>query len=128
MIVVDTSALLAYLLDEPEGAACGAVLEAGERLLISAGTLAEALIVARSRGIADEVRRVVASDGVEVVPVTAVTADRMADAYVRWGKGNHPAGLNFGDCFAYALAEEVGAPILFIGQDFTRTDARSALP
>lgn len=127
MIVVDSSALIAYLLDEPEGAACGAVLEAGQRLLISAGTLAEALIVARPRGIAGEVRRMVASDGIEVVPVTAATADRMAEAYARWGKGNHPAGLNFGDCFAYALAEEAGAPILFVGKDFARTDVRSAL-
>lgn len=128
MIVVDTSALLAYLLGEPEGAACGAVFEASGRLLISAGTLAEALIVARSRGIADEVRRMVDRNGIEVVPVTAATADRMADAYARWGKGSHPAHLNLGDCFAYALAEEVRAPILFVGQDFARTDARSALP
>lgn len=127
MIVVDSSALMAYLLDEPEGAACEAVFESGQHLLISAGTLAEALIVARPRGIAHEVRRMVDRNGIEVVPVTAVTADRMADAYARWGKGNHPAGLNLGDCFAYALAEEVGAPILFVGQDFARTDARSAL-
>ena len=127
MIVLDTSALVAFLKEEPQGEACGAILASDRRLVISAGTLAEALIVAGSRGYGEAIATMVWGGRIEVVPVTADTASRMARAYAAWGKGTHPAGLNFGDCFAYALAEETGAPILFIGQDFAQTDARSAL-
>ncbi len=63
----------------------------------------------------------------EVVPVTADTARLARDAYRRFGKGNHPARLNFGDCFAYALAMELGEPLLFKGADFAQTDVRPAL-
>ena len=108
--------------------ACAAVLGAEVRLQISAGTLSEALIVAANRGIGAEMAALVAEGGVEVVPVIAVTAARVAEAYAAWGKGRHPAGLNFGDCFAYVLARETGAPLLYVGQDFARTDVVSALP
>jgi ribonuclease VapC len=64
---------------------------------------------------------------VEVVPVTAGQARIARDAYRRFGKGNHPAGLNYGDCFAYALAKERDLPLLFKGDDFVRTDLRPAL-
>lgn len=121
-VVLDTSALMAILLGEPESAACAAVLGSEARLLISAGTLAEALIVAGNRRIGTEMAMLVAEGGVEVVPVTAATAARVAEAYAAWGRGNHPAGLNFGDCFAYALARETGCPLLYVGQDFARTD------
>ena len=121
-VVLDTSALMAILLGEPESAACAAVLGSEARLLISAGTLAEALIVAGNRGIGTEMATLVAEGGVEVVPVTAATAARVAEAYAVWGKGHHPAGINFGDCFAYALARETGCPVLYVGQDFARTD------
>ena len=127
MIAVDGSAILAYLLKEPGGAACGAVLESGARLLISAGSLAECLIVAGRRGVAAEVEAIIMGRPVEVVPVTAATALRMAGAYARWGRRNHPATLNLGDCFAYALAEEMGCPLLFVGRDFARTDMRAAV-
>jgi len=60
--------------------------------------------------------------------VTEETAERAAAAYARWGKGNHPAGLNFGDCFAYALAEQMNCPLLFVGDDFSKTDIVPALP
>lgn len=60
-------------------------------------------------------------------PVAPVDADKVADAYDRWGKGVHPAGLNFGDCFAYALARVRGCPLLFVGDDFRRTDITSAI-
>ena len=60
----------------------------------------------------------------EVVPVTAATARRVAEAYARWGKGVHPAGLNLGDCFAYEAADTHACPLLFIGNDFVRTDIR----
>ena len=125
--MLDTSALMAVLLGEPAGVACAAVLSSEARLQISAGTLAEALIVAGNRGIGREMAALVAEGGVEVVPVTATTAARVAEAYATWGKGNHPAGLNFGDCFAYVLARQTGSPLLYVGQDFIRTDIVSAL-
>jgi ribonuclease VapC len=68
-----------------------------------------------------------AEAGVEIVPVTASQARIARDAYRRFGRGNHPAGLNFGDCFAYALAKERDLPLLFKGDDFARTDVRSAV-
>ncbi len=127
MIVVDTSALMAIVLDEPEADRCEAAILAASGVLISAGTLAEALIVAGGRSVATEMKRLVEDIGMEVMPVTAATADRVADAYARWGKGIHPARLNLGDCFAYALATERACPLLFIGNDFTRTDVANAL-
>jgi ribonuclease VapC len=126
VIAVDTSALMAILLDEPEAEACMDVLQATEALAISAGTVAEALIVAERRNLRPEMRRMVEGLGFEVASVTAGTARRMADAHARWGKGIHPAGLNFGDCFAYVLAIERDAPLLYVGEDFSRTDVRPA--
>lgn len=124
--MLDTSALMAVLLGEPAGVACAAVLSSDVRLKISAGTLAEALVVAGNRGIGSEMAALVAEGGVEVVPVTAVTAACVAEAYATWGKGNHPAGLNFGDCFAYVLARQTGSPLLYMGQDFVMTDVVKA--
>lgn len=126
-VVIDTSALMAVLLGEPEGHACAAVLGSDAPLLISGGTLAEALIVAENRGIGAEMAALVSEGGMEVVPVTGATAARVAEAYARWGKGRHPAGLNFGDCFAYALARETGSALLYVGEDFAKTDVTSAL-
>ena len=125
-VVLDTSALMAVLLDEPEGLACAAVLGSDAPLLISGGTLAEALIVAGNRGIGAEMAALVGEGGVEVVPVTGATAARVAAAYARWGKGRHPAALNFGDCFAYALAQETGSALLYVGEDFAKTDVSPA--
>lgn len=126
-VVLDTSALMAVLLGEPEGGPCAAVLGSDARLLISSGTLAEALVVAGSRGIGVEMAALVHEGGVEVVPVTAATAARVAEAYARWGRGHHPAGLNFGGCFAYALARETGSALLYVGRDFAKTDMVAAL-
>lgn len=127
MIAVDSSALIAILLKEPEADACVDVLEAEEQVLISAGTLAEALIVAGRRAVGDEMARLIDGLGLEVVSVTSAVAKRVAHAYEHWGKGAHPAALNFGDCFAYALAKERRCPLLFVGTDFRRTDIESAL-
>ncbi len=127
MIVVDTSALMEVVLDGPLAEACSAVLEGADDSAISAGTLAEALIVAGRRGVGREMETLVRGIGIEVVPVTDAAARRVSDAYSRWGKDVHPAGLNFGDCFAYALARERGEPLLFKGNDFGRTDIEPAL-
>lgn len=126
MIVVDTSALLAILLGEPDAERCIGALESETEVLISAGTLAEAMIVADRRNIGPELRSLVEDLGFEVVPVSAAGSEAVALAYARWGRGVHPAGLNFGDCFAYALALERGAPLLFVGEDFGRTDIAGA--
>jgi ribonuclease VapC len=90
--------------------------------LISAGTLAEALIVAGVRGVEDEMLRLIDELSIQVVPVTRAGAVGAANAYARWGKGRHPAALNFGDCLSYALAAERGCPLLYVGNDFARTD------
>ena len=126
MIVVDTSALMAILLAEPESDRCIAVLEDQTNIAISAGTLAEALIVAGRRNVGGEMTALVEGLGFDVVPVSSSAATKVAQAYARWGRGVHPAALNFGDCFAYALARETGAPLLFVGHDFALTDIAQA--
>jgi ribonuclease VapC len=127
MIVVDTSALIAVVFDEAKADACSKALEAETELLISAGTLAESLIVARRRHETEEVERLIVDLGIEIVNVTPASARRVTQAYERWGKGMHPAGLNFGDCFAYALAKEQSCPLLFVGNDFSKTDVAGVL-
>jgi ribonuclease VapC len=127
LIAVDTSALLAIALSEPEADACIGALEVEEDVLISAGTLAEMLVVAGRRGLGEAAARLVGRFGMTVVPVTEDSARRVGDAYSRWGRGVHPAGLNFGDCFAYAVAMEHACGLLYLGNDFSRTDIQSVL-
>lgn len=126
MIVVDTSALMAILQREAGFETCMDVLEAQGDILISAGTLAEALVVAGRRGVESEMAALVEDLGFAVAPLTASGSRRVASAYARWGKGVHPAALNFGDCFAYALAEERACALLYVGDDFNRTDIAAA--
>lgn len=126
MIVVDTSALMAILLGEADGERCMATLEAQAEVLISAGTLAEAMIVAGRRNIGGEMTALIEDLGFEVAPVSGSGAAKVAEAYARWGKGVHAAALNFGDCFAYALARDTGCALLFVGDDFARTDIAAA--
>jgi ribonuclease VapC len=127
VIAVDTSALMAIALGEEKADACIRVLEDETEVLISAGTVAEALIVAAHRNVAEEVMRLIDGLGFDVVSVTSASVRRIADAYGRWGKGLHPAGLNFGDCFAYAIAKEHSCGLLFVGEDFSKTDVESVL-
>ncbi|WP_157217152.1 type II toxin-antitoxin system VapC family toxin [Flavisphingomonas formosensis] len=127
MIAVDTSALMAILLGEPEADGCAALLETQDRLLISAGTVAEALIVAGRRNLGEEIARLIDGLGFEIISVTSASARRVAEAYEKWGKGIHPAALNFGDCFAYVVAKEHGCGLLYVGEDFARTDVEGCL-
>lgn len=127
MIVVDTSALMAIVMKEAAADPCSDRLAMDDRVLISAGTLAEALIVARRRNRSTEMAELAQALDLEVAAVTEGSALRVASAYERWGKGRHPAGLNFGDCFAYELAIQNACPLLFVGDDFSRTDVSSAL-
>jgi ribonuclease VapC len=127
VIIVDTSALLAILLKEPGGPACFQVLTENHEFAMSAGTLTEALIVSSRRNQQADLKNLLTTAGVEIVPVTSATAQLCAEAHLQWGKGIHPAGLNFGDCFAYALAKERNCPLLFVGNDFSQTDIASAI-
>lgn len=127
MIVVDTSALIAIAQDELGAARCVLAMVDADEVIMSAATMAEALVVAGRRGIAAEMAAVLLRFEVRIVPVTAETARRVAAVYDRWGKGVHPAGLNFCDCFAYDLATRNDCPLLFIGEDFSRTDVLAAL-
>lgn len=126
MIAVDTSALMAVLLGEPEAEAVMQAVSEASALCISAGTLAEAMIVAERRSVGAEMRQLVEGLGIEVVSVTSFSAEIVATAHRNWGKGAHPAGLNFGDCFAYSLAAERKCPLLFVGNDFAKTDVKLA--
>ena len=127
MMAVDTSALMAVILDEPPAAACIRALEDAPGLLISAVTLAEALVVATRRGVSAEMQELVDQLGFEVVPVSGAVARRIGDVYRRWGSGRHAASLNFGDCFSYDTAKTRACPLLFVGGDFSKTDLKSAL-
>ena len=127
MIAVDTSALMAIVLNESEADACVAALEAEDNLLISAATIAEALIVAARRNVGEEMERLIGGVGFEIVSVTSASAKRIAQAYESWGKGVHSAALNFGDCFSYEVAKEHGCRLLYVGGDFGKTDVEGVL-
>ncbi|MCK8779007.1 type II toxin-antitoxin system VapC family toxin [Rhizobium sp. NTR19] len=128
MIVVDTSALIAIIKDEEMGWACSNIMAREPRIIMSAGTLVEARIVALGARRLSTLDEIIAGSIAEVIPVTDERARLVSDVYRRWGKGFHRAGLNFGDCFAYATAQEFDCPLLYIGNDFAQTDVRSALP
>jgi ribonuclease VapC len=127
MIAVDTSALMAIVLDEAAAEACIAALEAEDEILISAGTLAEALIVSARRNVGAEMSRFIDRLAPDVVTVTPASARRIAEIYQQWGRGIHPAALNFGDCFAYEVAKEHGCRLLYVGEDFAKTDIEAVL-
>lgn len=118
---------MAVLLREPEAASCIRALAGAEAAVISAATLAEALVVPGRRDVGAEMAELVDELGIEIVPVDEEAARRVGRVYARWGKGVHPAGLNFADCFAYDIAASRDCPLLYIGRDFARTDIRAAL-
>jgi ribonuclease VapC len=129
-MVVDTSAILAVLLNEPEGALFLTRLSDTPQPLLSAANWLELAIVIDGRKgprwLADLDAFLEGID-VAVVPVSLSQTRIARDGYLRFGQGNHPAGVNFGDCFAYALAREHHLPLLFKRDDFVRTDVRRAL-
>ena len=127
MIAVDTSALMAILLDEPEAGACIEALVSSAPVLISAATVAESLIVAHGRGARTQMEALIDGLGLEIVSLDPAAARRVSETYARWGRGFDPAALNFGDCFAYELAHSSQCPLLYVGGDFARTDIRSVL-
>jgi len=118
---------MAYAMGEPAGERCAEVIRASDSMMISAATLVELLIVAHGKGVEPAVEALLQKLPLEVVDVTQHAARQAVAAHRRWGRGNHPAKLNFGDCFTYALAQERGCPLLFVGDDFAQTDVRAAL-
>src|ERR1700680_2657614 len=131
-MIIDTSALIAILRDEPEAAAYAKAIETAISRRMSAANFVEAAIVidgsrdpVASRRFDDLVREA----SLIIEPITEAQARIARDAYRDFGKGSgHPAKLNFGDCFAYALAKVTGEPLLFKGEDLAHTDVTPALP
>lgn len=124
-MVIDTSALVAILAKEEGSSELSDALESASVRRMSAASLVEAGIVLQAR-YGDHGEReldlLVQRASVEIVPVTAEHAEIARRAYRRFGKGRHPARLNYGDCFSYALAAALGEPLLFKGDDFGETD------
>ncbi len=124
-MIVDTSALIAIITDEPgSGALCEALLAAPTRA-ISAPNRLEASIVLGARGLADPdsvVGRFLEQVATRTIDFDATHAAAAVDAWQRYGRGRHPAKLNYGDCMAYATAKLAGEPLLYVGDDFTLTD------
>jgi ribonuclease VapC len=124
-MVIDTSVLIALLHVEPEAARLAVAIETDATRLISAATVVEAGLVIESRyGSVGgrELDLLMARASLSIEAFTAEQAEIAREAWRRFGKGRHAAGLNFGDCFSYALAKATGEPLLFKGNDFTHTD------
>ena len=124
-MVIDSSAIVAILLNEADAADIAQAIESNSQRLLSAANLLEASIVIESRkGEAGgrELDLLIYRAAIEIVAVDQEQAELARIAWQRFGKGRHPAGLNYGDCFAYALARTRQLPLLFQGDDFSRTD------
>ena len=130
MIVVDSSAIVSILARESDAGQFELALEGQSHVTILAANKLEVMMV--YGGKYGEAGFTVAQDlldryAIKVLPLTEALADLAAQAFIRFGKGRHPAKLNFGDCMAYALAKSLDAPLLYKGGDFALTDVRSAL-
>lgn len=129
-MIIDTSAILAILFCESDaGRYEDAIARAWPRRMSSVALLEAAMVVESRGGIraGAELDALLEKAEIELAPVTPEHAAAARQAWRRFGRGNHPAGLNFGDCFAYALAEATGESLLFKGRDFARTDIAAAL-
>jgi ribonuclease VapC len=129
-MVIDSSALIAILRREPEARDFRNAIKLASSRLISAPTRVEAGIVAlgrRGEAGLEQMQALLENLKLETVPLSADHARLAIDAFRRFGKGRHPAGLNFGDCFSYALAKATGEPLLFKGDDFSQTDITHAV-
>jgi ribonuclease VapC len=130
-MVIDTSAIVAILFDEPDQRRYGEAIEAATVRLVSAVTRVELAFVIEGRkreAGRERLERFFQLTGAEIVAVTPQQAEIAVDAFRRFGRGRHRASLNIGDCFSYALAAATDHALLFKGDDFSRTDIRPALP
>jgi ribonuclease VapC len=129
-MVLDSSAVIALLLDEPDADSLRLAIAEADTRLISAATLVEASLVIENRFGETGGRELDLLINRLGVAIVAVDADQVAEARRAWrrfGRGRHPAGLNYGDLFSYALARTTGQPLLFKGEDFARTDIARVL-
>ena len=130
MIVADSSAFVAIMLDEPERDAFVDLISTSERVLVSTMSVVETRMVLQNRRGDVPVKRfnaMLSLANIEIIAPDLALADIAHTAFVRFGKGSgHPAQLNFGDLFSYALAKQRGVPLLFKGDDFARTDVARA--
>lgn len=128
-MIVDSSALIAIIFGEPEGATLLERLMARSPRMSAATYFESGMVIDRKAEDdfpAQAFDRLLVMTRMEIMPVTRAHADIARAAYRKFGKGNHPASLNFGDCFAYALAQQTGEPLLFKGDDFAKTDVSAA--
>jgi len=128
-MIVDTSAIIAILRDEPDARDLASALQEADIRRISAATYVETAIVAdsnRNALISSSLDSFLSRSLISIEPFTVEQARLAREAYRDFGKGRHRAGLNLGDCFAYALAKEKGEPLLFKGDDFRKTDVEAA--
>lgn len=128
-LVLDTSVLVAILLEEPPAVRLVTALAVADARRLSAASLIEAEIAVTRRGgeaLAARLDALLDDLGIDVAAVTQPQVALARAGYRQFGKGRHPAALNFGDCFSYALAKERGEPLLFVGEDFSRTDLKAA--
>ncbi|MCC5887488.1 MAG: type II toxin-antitoxin system VapC family toxin [Gammaproteobacteria bacterium] len=124
-MVIDTSAIVAILLDETERRSFNEMIEAAERCLLSTASFVELSIVMEARAGPEGLRALdwfLDRAGIQIIPLDLEQANLARHAYGRFGKGRHTAALNMGDCFSYALAIATGEPLLFKGDDFPHTD------
>lgn len=129
-MVIDSSALMVILFGEPESEAFIEGLAAPDRKFMSAVNKLEAMIVVEARkgaeGVAALVRLLAAAE-IEIIPFDSGQAEIAMATWRRYGRGRHPAGLNLGDCASYALASTLNEPLLFKGEDFSKTDIAQAM-
>ena len=128
-MIVDTSALLAILFDDEDAKDYALAIAHAESCRVSAATFLEAALVIEAQtknNAGRQLDALIRQSGIVIEPVTEDQAHIARQAYVDFGKGRHPAGLNFGDCFSYALAKSTGEALLFKGRDFAKTDVTAA--
>lgn len=129
-MIVDSSALIAILFKEKEASAFASAMRDAPSRAVAAPTVVETAMVAEGRtgpAMGKELDELLDALNAEIVPFTAEHAALARDAWRRYGRGRHPAGLNLGDCFSYALAKARDEPLLFKGDDFARTDVKAAI-
>ncbi|MGQ0484057.1 MAG: type II toxin-antitoxin system VapC family toxin [Hyphomicrobiales bacterium] len=129
-MIVDASALIAILRGEPDALEIAQSMKTAEPKVMAAPTYLEVCMVIVGRkgpGAKSDVDHLIANTGISIVPFSATAAHAATIAFIRFGKGRHPAGLNFGDCISYALAKTELMPLLFKGDDFRLTDIEAAL-
>ena len=130
-MVIDTSAIIAILSAEPESERLATAIATASVRSMSAASWLECAIVIEARyggAGSEKLDELLRAAAINIEAVTVEQAQMARLAYRQYGKGRHPASLNFGDCFSYALAKVLGQPLLFIGNDFSQTDIESAEP